>query len=373
MTLHRKALAWVAGLALCGLSAAAATTGPVPAAPVPKAAPALRAARPASVATRVPPAAPAPAAAAPAPAASDNPYEGIIDRNVFGLKPPPPPPDPESLKPPASKITLTGIMTIFGKKQALMKTPPGPATPPKPGQPPEPPKEHNYMLAEGQREDDITVLQIDEVGKSVKVDNAGHIETLTFPTNEVKTASAPAPNVPGWHPNMPGMPTPAGFRSIPRPLRVPSMHYPGAAANPASTSATPTSSPVNGAMGSSYPYSSAYSSPYAPGQPGINANGVGLAFNSGPGISPQTQIAGEGQPVNGMSGEAQVLMLEATRQQTAQDVQSGKMGPLPTTQYTPAGAPGTLPQDNPTPSGNAPGSGLRAHFPTRPGMPQLPQ
>src|SRR5882762_4119031 len=52
-----------------------------------------------------------------------NPYQGIVDRNVFGLKPPPPPPDPEVNKPPPPKIILTGITTIFGNKRALMKAP----------------------------------------------------------------------------------------------------------------------------------------------------------------------------------------------------------------------------------------------------------
>ena len=46
-----------------------------------------------------------------------NPYAPIAARNIFGLNPPqaltPPPPDPPS------KITLNGIMTIFGTAQAL--------------------------------------------------------------------------------------------------------------------------------------------------------------------------------------------------------------------------------------------------------------
>src|SRR5580765_7113869 len=58
-----------------------------------------------------------------------NPYQGIVDRNVFGLRPPPPPPDPELNKPPPPKITLTGITTILGNARALMKTPPPAAKP----------------------------------------------------------------------------------------------------------------------------------------------------------------------------------------------------------------------------------------------------
>ena len=52
---------------------------------------------------------------------ADLPYQEIITRNVFTLKPLPPPPSPEDLKPPPSKITLTGIWTVTGKL-ALMKT-----------------------------------------------------------------------------------------------------------------------------------------------------------------------------------------------------------------------------------------------------------
>src|SRR5947208_16694459 len=49
--------------------------------------------------------------------ANPNPYQGIVDRNVFGLKPPPPPPaPPEPPKPPVN-ITLTGITTVLGKKR----------------------------------------------------------------------------------------------------------------------------------------------------------------------------------------------------------------------------------------------------------------
>src|SRR5690242_1103292 len=87
---------------------------------------------------------------------SNNRYESITDRNVFGLKPPPPPPDPEAAKAPPVKITLTGITTIIGKR-ALLKTPPPPS---KPGETSK--GEQSYILAEGQREGDIEVLEIDE-------------------------------------------------------------------------------------------------------------------------------------------------------------------------------------------------------------------
>ena len=130
---------------------------------------------------------------------SDNPYQSIVDRNVFSLKPPPPPADPaEANKPTALKITLTGITTILGNKRVLMKTAP---TPGKAGA--EPKTEQSYILTEGQREGDIEVIEIDEKAGSVKVNNAGTVQTLTFEKDGAKLPATPAPAVPGA-PGLPG-------------------------------------------------------------------------------------------------------------------------------------------------------------------------
>ena len=71
-----------------------------------------------------------------------NPYSGIVERNVFALKPPPPPPSNEPPPTPAQKIVLTGIVKAFGKKQVFFKTPPS-------GRPGEVAKEASFMLSEG--------------------------------------------------------------------------------------------------------------------------------------------------------------------------------------------------------------------------------
>jgi hypothetical protein len=176
--------------------------------------------------------------------ASSTPYQGIVERNVFGLKDPPPPPDPEANKPPPPKIILTGITTIFGNKRALMK-----ATPP--AKPPEPAKEQTYMLAEGQRDGDIEVLEIDEKAGTVKVNDFGTIMTLNFSDNGVKLTSTLPPGAAS-----PGMPaTPGG---IPSPLPSPANPFsPGGGFNkaiPTRTLRLPTpqaggeSSAVNGSM-----------------------------------------------------------------------------------------------------------------------------
>jgi translation initiation factor IF-2 len=105
----------------------------------------------------------APPAALPAPApnpAADTPYAGIVARNMFGLVPiPPPVPVDQPQVDPPSKITVTGIMSIFGRDQAIFTTA---GDKPKGGQPP---KEGSYVLAEGERQDDIEVVKINrEVG-----------------------------------------------------------------------------------------------------------------------------------------------------------------------------------------------------------------
>jgi hypothetical protein len=162
-----------------------------------------------------------------------NPYQGIVDRNVFGLKPPPPPPDPESTKPPPPKVFLTGITTILGNRRALLKMTP----PAKPG---EPAKEQSFTLGEGQREGDIEVLEINEKAGTVKVNDYGTITTLDFDKDGVKVAGVPPPApgaggrpagfvpAPGANPPMPA----GNPGNLPRPMRLPVPG--GAAVSPAS-------------------------------------------------------------------------------------------------------------------------------------------
>src|SRR5438045_1291474 len=116
-----------------------------------------------------------------------NPYQGIIDRNVFALKPlPVATKDNSKDANPPPKITLTGITTILGKKQALMNVA-------MPAKPPEPAKQKSFILAEGQRDGDIEVLEIDETSGTVKVDDFGTEMVLDINKDGAKLpATAPA-------------------------------------------------------------------------------------------------------------------------------------------------------------------------------------
>jgi hypothetical protein len=235
---------------------------------------------------------------------SDNPYQSIIDRNVFSLKPPPPPPDPaEANKPQVLKITLTGITTIFGDKRVLMKTAPPPG---KPGEGPK--TDQSYILTVGQREGDIEVIDIDEKAGSVKVNNGGTVQTLTFEKDGAKLPATPAPAVPGvpGAPQLPGLPVsrpgqlPAtGTPNFQLPTRVPRIPTAGAQASgmPAGLMASPAAgagiTPAYGAPG------------FLPG------NTTTPSFQNSGASPSQTQTL---VPGGQLSLEEQAIMIEANRQ-----------------------------------------------------------
>jgi hypothetical protein len=162
------------------------------------------------------------------PDASANPYQGIVDRNIFGLRPPPPPPSNEPIKPPAPAVSLTGITTILGKKLAFMNV----QVPAKPGEQAKAGPQ-SFMLGVGEREGEIEVIEIDEKAGTVKLNDYGVITNVPFaklpntPSAPVNTAGIPGPHP---IPNM-GNPAMAPQRSIPglptRTLRVPSQGGPG--------------------------------------------------------------------------------------------------------------------------------------------------
>jgi hypothetical protein len=154
--------------------------------------------------------------------AAQNPYQGIIERNVFGLRPPTPTTPPEVVAPPAPKITLTGVTTILGKKMVLFKVQ-------SPARPPEPAKEQSFILSEGQREGQIEVLEIDEHASAIKFNNYGTVMTLTMEKDGAKIPNTPplvAAPVP--QPTPYANPANPGTYAPPPPMPTATMPPPGA-------------------------------------------------------------------------------------------------------------------------------------------------
>ncbi|MGA2245119.1 MAG: hypothetical protein ABSH48_08980 [Verrucomicrobiota bacterium] len=153
-------------------------------------------------------------AAAPAPnPAADTPYAGIVARNMFGLVPIPPL-DPHAGDPPADpppKITPTGIMTIFGRDQALFTAAPKA----KPGQPA---KDDAYVLAEGERQDDIEVIKINHETSIITFNNHGTVQELPLIAPKDVGGSAPGPGGGKGNPAFAGSrqnPAAAGLSRLP--------------------------------------------------------------------------------------------------------------------------------------------------------------
>jgi hypothetical protein len=102
-----------------------------------------------------------------------NPYLGIVGSNSFRLKPP----QRQYLDPPVPerpRIKLVGI-TTFGDKRVLLKVY-------LPAKPPEPARELSYILAVGQREGPVEVLEVDELAGKVTVRNSGNLMLLMLNT-----------------------------------------------------------------------------------------------------------------------------------------------------------------------------------------------
>lgn len=123
-----------------------------------------------------------------------NPYATIADRNPFALKPPPPPPPPpEQTAPPVpmAKVTLTGLISMFGEPRALFEIIEEPAKGAANAKKP--------ILREGEREGPVEVLAIDVAKNSVRIRNSGVETNMTFEV--VKSGPTPGgAGVPGAPP-----------------------------------------------------------------------------------------------------------------------------------------------------------------------------
>jgi hypothetical protein len=103
--------------------------------------------------------------------APNNPYSPIAVRNVFGLNPLAPPETEPRPSDPPPKITPNGIMSIFGQRQALFRV----TDTSRPGQPV---KDVFYTLSEGDRQDGIEIIHIDEATRTVAFNNHGIVQEI---------------------------------------------------------------------------------------------------------------------------------------------------------------------------------------------------
>src|SRR6059036_1947866 len=123
-----------------------------------------------------------------------NPYQVILDRNPFGLKPAPALPQigPPTNAIPQSNVKLTGITSdSIGKIAWLMI----------PGQPGKNPQ--YFRIPEHEKQGDIEVLEINDKDNIVKILNAGTQAELNFKDNGMPTPAA-IPGVPLIPPGVPG-------------------------------------------------------------------------------------------------------------------------------------------------------------------------
>jgi hypothetical protein len=117
-----------------------------------------------------------------------NPYAPVVVRNVFNLTPPPVVDPNATPAVPPVKITLNGIMSIFGQLQVLFKVA-GKA----PGQ-------DAYTLGEGEQQDDIEVTKIDEKAGIVTFNNHGVEQKLSLVAANPSSTPGTAASPPGGQP-----------------------------------------------------------------------------------------------------------------------------------------------------------------------------
>jgi hypothetical protein len=219
----------------------------------------------------------------------NNPYAPIVVRNVFGLNPLQPV-DPNQNSEPPAKITPNGIMTIFGNRQVLFKVS-------VPAQPGIPAKEDDYILGEGQRQDDIEVTRIDEKSGVVTFNNHGVVQEIPL---TVATASA--------------MPVAATQNPTPGFLYGNNgRHFGGGGRFGRNSGVESGGNNFNGAN-----------------------NGSGYGANNGSNVghaTVQNPLADQVSP--DLTPETQIIMIEANRIATQSQVDNGEMPPLPITEMTP--------------------------------------
>lgn len=112
-----------------------------------------------------------------------NPFDGIVERNPFGLKPPLPPVTepavPQAPPPPRATVEVTGITDILSSKRALLEIIPGPGKP-----------VMRRIALEGDRFESVEVVSINLEKNEVVLRNGGVITNV--PLKVAKSSPLPA-------------------------------------------------------------------------------------------------------------------------------------------------------------------------------------
>ena len=252
----------------------------------------------------------------------DNPYQSIIDRNAFNLNPPPP---PETNAPPAppNKILLTGISSMGDVPKVFLEI-----TEPGPGKLPQKP-----ILAAGQKEYGVEVLDIDAEKGTVKVKNGSIEVVLTFE----KDGKTNAPTALVSMPMVGGAPGATPFSTVPTRTMSPTATRSGVA--------TPMAPTGGGAA-----YNTGAAVPTMPGASGIGTTTTESGIRT---IPPRTLRYDPARP---QTAEESILKVATATELTADLVRRGEHPPFPPTALTP----------NPPTFGSGAGVGP-PQLPTKPG------
>lgn len=260
-----------------------------------------------------------------------NPYEGIVERNPFGLKPPPPPPDPSTNAPPPpatppAQVEVTGFLSVLSSKKVLLEVIPAPGKPMlKP------------VLSEGERIESVEVLAINVEKNEVTIKNGNAVTNLTFKVAKSTGPAAPPPPVGAGTPPHVATPMPAPVQTTYNQSQG-SGRY--AVMMAGGNSSTPP--PANTAAPSAFGGSTAFGSPGAMGTP------AGATATPADGFRqiPSRNIRSAATPQPGTDGpvtrqqayQQQQAMEEARLKGRAMDVLAGRqiVPPLPPTPQTPA-------------------------------------
>jgi hypothetical protein len=240
-----------------------------------------------------------------------NPYTTAAVRNIFGLNPPAPvDPNAQADANPPPKITPNGITDILGQLQVLFKV----ANPAKAGKPA---ADDDYILSEGQRQDDIEVVKIDEKACVVTFNNHGETQELPLVAG---TASSPA-TAAGGNPGILGIPT-SGFKPAPGGLTRPL----GNTFNGGGLGGNYAGNRGNGNNGIN-----------PGGNNGVNnSGGTGGGLNFGNPSSPNSAFHDAGAQIPpGITPEMAPILIEANRQAALQQGDTEAAAILPITELTP--------------------------------------